>query len=263
MTTPTSTSTRPRSSSTRPAASTSTPRSATRPTAATSRSSPSSPGASRRASRSGSRCASCCSPVEIKGEGKVESIVIGRNELFRDDDGAIRARDTGEREELECGLVLRSIGYRGVGLEGLPFDERRATIANEGGRGIDRDDGEPGAGPVRRRLDQARPERRDRHQQEGLAGDRRRDFRGPGGREHSRAREPAGRDRSRSCSPSASRSRQLRRLAGDRRGREERRRAARPPAGQVLPHRRDGRGVPPAPRSAAESWRPTSPRSSG
>ncbi|HEX6117525.1 MAG TPA: FAD-dependent oxidoreductase [Solirubrobacterales bacterium] len=87
----------------------------------------------------------CCSPVEIKGEGKVESIVIGRNELYRDESGAIRARDTGEREELECGLVLRSIGYAGVGLEGMPeewFDERRATLSNESGRVLHAESGE-------------------------------------------------------------------------------------------------------------------------
>jgi ferredoxin--NADP+ reductase len=53
------------------------------------------------------------SPVEIKGDGRVESIVIGRNELV-EEGGTLRARDTGEREELECGLVLRSVGYTGV-----------------------------------------------------------------------------------------------------------------------------------------------------
>jgi len=73
------------------------------------------------------------SPVEIKGGEKVESIVIGRNELV-DDDGTLRARDTGEREELECDLVLRSVGYVGVPLRGVPFDERRGTILNEQGR---------------------------------------------------------------------------------------------------------------------------------
>src|SRR5690606_12872582 len=51
----------------------------------------------------------------------------------------IRARDTGEREVLECGLVLRSIGYRGTGVPGLPFDEDRGVIANEGGRVIGAD----------------------------------------------------------------------------------------------------------------------------
>ena len=76
------------------------------------------------------------SPVEIKGEGKVESIVIGRNELVSDG-GRIKAQDTGEREEIECGLVFRSIGYKGIGLEGIPFDEDRGTIRNEAGRVLD------------------------------------------------------------------------------------------------------------------------------
>ena len=81
------------------------------------------------------------SPVEIRGDGAVESIVIGRNRLERTDDGRLRAVDTGEREEIECGLVLRSIGYKGVGLDGLPFDERSGTIPNEHGRVV-----EPGSG---------------------------------------------------------------------------------------------------------------------
>jgi ferredoxin--NADP+ reductase len=79
------------------------------------------------------------SPVEIKGDGKVESIVIGRNELVSEG-GALRAKDTGEREELECGLVLRSVGYTGIPIEGVPFDERRGLILNEGGRILDSHD---------------------------------------------------------------------------------------------------------------------------
>src|SRR6201999_955535 len=79
------------------------------------------------------------SPVEIKGDGKVESIVIGRNELV-EEGGALRAKDSGEREELECGLVLRSVGYTGIPIEGVPFDERRGLILNEGGRGLDSHD---------------------------------------------------------------------------------------------------------------------------
>lgn len=79
------------------------------------------------------------SPVEIEGEGKVERIAIGRNELV-DEGGTLRARDSGEREELECGLVLRSVGYTGVPIEGVPFDERRGLILNEGGRVLDSHD---------------------------------------------------------------------------------------------------------------------------
>jgi ferredoxin/flavodoxin---NADP+ reductase len=84
----------------------------------------------------------CRSPIEIRGDGRVESIVIGRNELYRDEWGAIRARDTGEREELQCGLILRSIGYKGVGLEGIPFDPDRGLIPNNGGRVVDPQSGE-------------------------------------------------------------------------------------------------------------------------
>ncbi len=79
------------------------------------------------------------SPVEIKGDGKVESIVVGRNELVSEG-GSLRAKDTGEREELECGLVLRSVGYTGVPIEGVPFDEQRGLILNEGGRILDSHD---------------------------------------------------------------------------------------------------------------------------
>ena len=80
--------------------------------------------------------------MEIKGDGKVQSIVVGKNELQKGEDGSVRAVDTGEREEIETGLVLRSIGYKGEGLEGLPFDERRGVIPNERGRVIDPETGE-------------------------------------------------------------------------------------------------------------------------
>jgi ferredoxin--NADP+ reductase len=73
------------------------------------------------------------SPIEIKGEGRVESIVLGRNKLV-DDDGRIVAKDTGEREEVPAQLVVRAVGYRGVPTPGLPFDERGGTIPHTGGR---------------------------------------------------------------------------------------------------------------------------------
>ncbi|OBH34721.1 NADP oxidoreductase [Mycobacterium intracellulare] len=74
------------------------------------------------------------SPIEIKGEGRVERIVLGRNELVTDANGRVSAHDTGEREELPVQLVVRSVGYRGVPTPGLPFDEKTATIPNSGGR---------------------------------------------------------------------------------------------------------------------------------
>lgn len=70
------------------------------------------------------------SPVAILGEEKVEGIELVRNELDENE----RAVATEETETLECGLVFRSVGYRGVELPGVPFDERSGTIPNEGGR---------------------------------------------------------------------------------------------------------------------------------
>lgn len=73
------------------------------------------------------------SPIEIKGESRVESIVLGRNELV-DDNGRIVAKDTGERDEVPAQLVVRAVGYRGVPTPGLPFDERSGTIPHADGR---------------------------------------------------------------------------------------------------------------------------------
>jgi ferredoxin/flavodoxin---NADP+ reductase len=81
------------------------------------------------------------SPLEILGQDRVSGPRIGRNELV---DG--RARPTGETEDLDCGLVLRSIGYRGAPLPGLPFDEVRGVVPNVGGRVVDPATGAPATG---------------------------------------------------------------------------------------------------------------------
>jgi ferredoxin--NADP+ reductase len=49
-------------------------------------------------------------------------------------------------ETIECGLVLRSVGYRAVPLPGVPFDERHFVLPNERGRVLTTSDGEPLAG---------------------------------------------------------------------------------------------------------------------
>ena len=74
------------------------------------------------------------SPIEIKGDGKVESIVLGRNELVADDTGRVSAKDTGEREEIPAQMVVRAVGYRGVQTPGLPFDEKNGIIPHASGR---------------------------------------------------------------------------------------------------------------------------------
>ena len=73
------------------------------------------------------------SPIEIRGSDRVESIVLGRNELV-EEGGRVVAKDTGEREELPVQLVVRAVGYRGVPVDGLPFDEKSGTIPHSDGR---------------------------------------------------------------------------------------------------------------------------------
>jgi ferredoxin/flavodoxin---NADP+ reductase len=86
------------------------------------------------------------SPLEILGEGEdgpVTGVRLAINRLVAGEDGRVRAEPTGETEEIECGLVLRSIGYRGTPLAGIPFDDRRGLIRNQDGRVVS------GEGPCR------------------------------------------------------------------------------------------------------------------
>ena len=77
------------------------------------------------------------SPVRILGEDKVEGIELVRNTLHHGGDGNLRAQSTEEHETLEAGLVFRSIGYRGVPIDGVPFDEWKGTVPNDEGRVLD------------------------------------------------------------------------------------------------------------------------------
>ncbi len=80
------------------------------------------------------------SPLAINGEERVESVEVVRNQLVIEN-GRQRARPTDRRETLEAGIVFRSIGYKGVCLEDVPFHEPSGTIPNEIGRLIDPADG--------------------------------------------------------------------------------------------------------------------------
>lgn len=74
------------------------------------------------------------SPVEIIGTDKVEAIKIVKNKLVQKGDGSLRPVATEETEILPVGLVFRSVGYRGVPVEGVPFRDDWGTIPNEEGR---------------------------------------------------------------------------------------------------------------------------------
>ena len=74
------------------------------------------------------------SPAEVLGDGdRVRGLRIEENELY-DRDGAQAARGTGRFEDIDCGIVVRSIGYQGLALPGVPFDNKRCVIPNDAGR---------------------------------------------------------------------------------------------------------------------------------
>lgn len=76
------------------------------------------------------------SPHEIAGKDKVEGISFARcvleGEAFKR-----RPVPTGNREVVPAGLVLRSVGYRGCALPGVPFDDAAGIIPSQLGRVTD------------------------------------------------------------------------------------------------------------------------------
>ena len=65
------------------------------------------------------------------------------NKLGLDESGGLRARGTAAFDLIPASLVLRSVGYRGVPLAGVPFNDSLFTIANVAGRVTHAASGEP------------------------------------------------------------------------------------------------------------------------
>jgi ferredoxin--NADP+ reductase len=88
------------------------------------------------------------SPVALLGDerGHVQSLKLVRNQLYQTEAGTLSPKATDQFEELECGLVFRSVGYRGVPLEEVPFNDRWGVILNEKGRVLDPETKQPRRG---------------------------------------------------------------------------------------------------------------------
>ncbi len=144
----------------------------------------------------------CVSPVAILGDERVEAVEVVRNELVADESGRISRR--GHRRPGGDSLRDRAAERR------LPrYGHARCAVRRgqrddqERGRSRARRRGRADPGGVLHRLDQARPERSDRHEQEGCDRDGGPRPRGRARRPASRSRRPAARDGSRTCSPRA------------------------------------------------------------
>ncbi|WP_087925006.1 FAD-dependent oxidoreductase [Streptomyces albireticuli] len=79
-------------------------------------------------------------PVALLGDEAVRAVRFERTAP----DGRGGVTGTGRFEEIEAGLVLRSVGYRGVPIAGLPFDEGSGTVPHDRGRVLR--DGTPSPG---------------------------------------------------------------------------------------------------------------------
>ena len=151
------------------------------------------------------------SPVAILGDERVEGIELVRNELDANERPSAPCRRTSTRR-CRAGSSFAAWATSGVGLPGVAFDEKRGTIPNEGGRVAE------ASGRLRRRLDQARPERRDRHEQEGRDRDGRAPARGRRRRSPPAEAEATAERRHAACRARRA-LRRVRRLVGDRRSR--------------------------------------------
>ena len=87
------------------------------------------------------------SPAELVGHrGRITGLRVERNELVVDAYGGLRSKGTGQFDLIETGLVVRSIGYRTVPIEGVPFDPATSTVSNIAGQVVHPSTGEAVAG---------------------------------------------------------------------------------------------------------------------
>jgi ferredoxin--NADP+ reductase len=82
-------------------------------------------------------------PKELVGGPRLNGVVLERNSLSGEP-GSQKAVGTGVTELVPCGVLFRSVGYRGVPLAGVPFDEKNGIIPNVEGRVVEK--GQPLSG---------------------------------------------------------------------------------------------------------------------
>jgi ferredoxin--NADP+ reductase len=83
-------------------------------------------------------------PKELVGAARLDGVVLEKNQLSGEP-GKQKAAGTGVTELVPCGVLFRSVGYRGVALPGVPFDEKGGVIPNVEGR-VTTQNGQPLSG---------------------------------------------------------------------------------------------------------------------
>jgi ferredoxin--NADP+ reductase len=84
------------------------------------------------------------SPTELTNQdGHVHGMRLVRNRLEATPAGTLVAKATEQVEDLPAGVVFRSVGYQGVPLPEVPFNDKWGVILNEKGRVLDPQTKEP------------------------------------------------------------------------------------------------------------------------
>lgn len=86
------------------------------------------------------------SPMQMLGADRVEGIRMGLNRPVGGPGAVGTFEASGDWEDLDCGLVIRSVGFRGQAPAGIPFDEVRGLIPNSRGRIVAPESGAAEAG---------------------------------------------------------------------------------------------------------------------
>lgn len=91
------------------------------------------------------RCRFLVGLTELRGTGgQLTTVRVQHMELVADADGTPRPKAKGTFEDLPVDLLFKAIGYRGIPVPGVPFDDKKGIVPNVEGRVVERV-----GGPVR------------------------------------------------------------------------------------------------------------------
>ncbi len=87
-------------------------------------------------------CRFLVAPTELLGrDGHLRTVRVQHMQLVADADGTPRPKPQGTSEDLAADLLFKAIGYRGIPLAGVPFDDKKGIVPNVDGRVVEQPGG--------------------------------------------------------------------------------------------------------------------------
>ncbi len=88
------------------------------------------------------RCRFLVGPTEVQGEGgRLRRVRLQHMTLVADTDGTPRPKAIDRFEDVEVDLLFKAIGYRGIPVDGVPFDDKKGIVPNVDGRVLEKNGG--------------------------------------------------------------------------------------------------------------------------